>query len=92
MSIRTQAAYLLILGGGFFWGAPPLVVANEHPCAGRCHYCVDGICIPRRATYGYYEPNWRRWFRPSMVPSGPARSTCPASNERSTSSTMLCRL
>lgn len=40
-------------------------------CRGRCSFCVDGICIPNRATFGYYEPRWRRW--PFPTPNGPPR-------------------
>lgn len=38
-------------------------------CQGRCNYCVDGQCTPRRHTFGHYETNWRRW--PVPPPSIP---------------------
>jgi hypothetical protein len=40
-------------------------------CQGRCHYCVDGECTPNRATYGFYQTNWRKW--PVAAPVVPAR-------------------
>jgi hypothetical protein len=30
-------------------------------CRGKCEYCVDGQCIPRRHTFGHYQTHWRRW-------------------------------
>lgn len=27
----------------------------------RCPYTPDGSCAPRRQTYGYFAPKWRRW-------------------------------
>jgi hypothetical protein len=27
----------------------------------RCLYPVEGICIPRRTTFGYYQTHWRIW-------------------------------
>jgi hypothetical protein len=45
--------------------AGPNQIAREAPacaaCQGRCQYCVDGQCIPRHQTFGFYETHWRRW-------------------------------
>ena len=30
-------------------------------CNGRCNYCVDHQCYPRRQTFGHWETQWRRW-------------------------------
>ena len=34
---------------------------DQPGCQGRCQYCVDGQCIPKRETFGYYQTQWRRW-------------------------------
>ncbi len=46
---------------------------SPHDCQGRCGYCVDGVCTPKRATYGYYQPHWRRWpvEAPIAIPMSP---------------------
>ena len=46
-----------------------------NPCGSRCRYCVDGVCVPRRVTYGYHEPNWRRWPAgpPEVMIAGPSQ-------------------
>lgn len=51
--------------------------AQEHcqNCQGRCLYCVDGQCIPRRHTFGHYQTHWRRW--PVPPPTIPVEDTLP---------------
>ena len=42
----------------------------------RCLYRVEGVCIPRRTTYGYYQTHWRIWpFAGTTAP--PAMTTEP---------------
>ncbi len=45
-----------------------LVMAADMAAAQRlvisengCLYGVEGACVPRRTTYGYYETHWRNW-------------------------------
>ncbi len=44
-------------------------------CQGRCRYGVEGTCVPKRSTWGFYQPNWRRWPEPP-----PAVPEYPSSN------------
>ena len=49
-------------------------------CQGRCQYCVDGQCYPRRQTYGHYQTQWRRWPVPDLEPmpdTGPPKLPRP---------------
>lgn len=62
---------ILLVGLAGTTSSPATLRAQSHPCAGRCNFCVDGVCIPRRQTYGYYEPHWRRW------PCGPPEVCIP---------------
>jgi hypothetical protein len=48
---------LVAVGGGaiVLHGEPaPIAVAPAAPC-------LDGSCVPRRLTNGYYQTKWRRW-------------------------------
>ncbi len=46
--------------------------AQCETCQGRCQYGVEGMCTPKRSTWGFYQPNWRRW--PEPPPAVPAYS------------------
>jgi hypothetical protein len=49
----------------FAWGLFATVAAAEAttpvatPTPGPC--CVDGVCRPKRETWGWYSTRWRRW-------------------------------
>lgn len=43
-------------------------------CSGRCTYCVEGKCVPKRETYGHYETTWRKWRVPAPVVPERSRS------------------
>lgn len=44
-------------------GIPTGVLAGNHDDVDywRCPYTPDGACAPKRQTYGYFAPKWRRW-------------------------------
>jgi hypothetical protein len=55
----------LVSAALFVWGASRTVGAQSFcSCHSGCQHCVDGICIPSRSTYGYYQPRWRPWPSP----------------------------
>jgi len=54
-----------------------ILVASPKPAAaGRPLPCASGHCIPKRDSFGYYAPQWRRWpgatreERPEQEPVG----------------------
>ena len=50
----------------------PAASAVGQECQGRCQYCVEGQCTPRRISWGHYQTNWRRWPEPA-----PPAPLCP---------------
>lgn len=30
-------------------------------CGNGCMYTVDGVCVPKRTTYGFHQTHWRKW-------------------------------
>ena len=40
-------------------------------CGNGCLYTVDGVCVPKRTTYGFHQTHWRRW--PSAIDSASCR-------------------
>ncbi len=47
-------------------------------CNGRCNYCVDNQCYPRRLTFGHWETQWRRW---PVAPPAPGIPDTPSPTE-----------
>jgi hypothetical protein len=61
-----------------------LETANAQECVIRdsgCLYGVEGSCVPRRTTYGYYETHWRNWpfgQQPRIAVKRQKRSSVPS--------------
>jgi len=45
--------------------------SSHGACSGRCTYGVEGVCAPKRRTFGYHDTTWRRW--PEPAPAVPER-------------------
>ena len=52
--IATVLAVFFILSCGWLTAVP---IANPTP--GPC--CIDGVCYPKRETWGFYGTRWRQW-------------------------------
>jgi hypothetical protein len=58
--LSLAGSVFLLLELSFVAGVRGDAQARCGACKG-CLYGVDGICIPRRISYGFYETRWRRW-------------------------------
>ncbi len=48
------------------------------PVGANCRYPVDGACAPKRGTYGYHQPNWRRMRDTLAAAPGKSPAALPA--------------
>ena len=55
--------------------AVPLIEGCRAPTPPAC--AADGACYPRRATWGYYKQNWRRWPEEYLPPGAPLNRLGP---------------
>lgn len=51
----------LFAAGITWWMATTAALAGDLDRATSPPCSVDGTCLPQRATWGYYQTNWRRW-------------------------------
>jgi hypothetical protein len=71
--IAIVLAVFFILSCGWLTAAP---IANPTP--GPC--CIDGVCYPKRETWGFYGTRWRQWPN-DLRPEIPGRSDLPPKPE-----------
>lgn len=58
MLVRPKMRHLFVLlTGKFVLTLLPTLCWAGTPCL----YGVDGICVPKRNSYGFHQPKWRRW-------------------------------
>lgn len=70
---KTSIAIAIIVAGfsaGFGVASPPIAMPSPSPC------CTDGVCHPKRETWGHYHTQWRRW-------PGDSRPDAPGTGEPS---------
>ncbi len=68
--VAIVLAVFFVLSGGWLTAAP---IANPTP--GPC--CIDGVCYPKRETWGFYGTRWRQWPN-DLRPEVPGRSDLPS--------------
>lgn len=85
------ACSAMLIGGGTIWTAS----AADSCGPGGCPCAVEGVCIPSRPTYGYFQPRWRKWPGTELLdvappgPVVPARSRDAGTTETETPSELL---